>query len=40
VDEWEEKGIFPAHQVFKKFGDAGLLGITRPQGISQSYYKY
>ena len=30
VDEWEESGIFPAHQVFKKLGDAGLLGLTKP----------
>ncbi|XP_054713110.1 probable acyl-CoA dehydrogenase 6 [Uloborus diversus] len=30
VNEWEEKGMFPAHTVFKKLGDAGLLGITRP----------
>jgi len=29
VDEWEEKEIFPAHQVFKKLGDAGLLGIDK-----------
>ncbi|HEU5093917.1 MAG TPA: acyl-CoA dehydrogenase family protein, partial [Reyranella sp.] len=28
VDQWEEDGIFPAHQVFKKLGDAGLLGIN------------
>ncbi|ACJ00891.1 acyl-CoA dehydrogenase family protein [Rhodospirillum centenum] len=30
VDQWEEEGIFPAHEVFKKLGDAGLLGITKP----------
>ncbi|KPM04167.1 acyl CoA dehydrogenase 6-like protein [Sarcoptes scabiei] len=29
VDEWELQGQFPAHTVFKKLGDAGLLGITR-----------
>ncbi|NND82532.1 MAG: acyl-CoA dehydrogenase [Gammaproteobacteria bacterium] len=29
--EWEEAGIFPAREVFKKLGDAGLLGITKPQ---------
>ena len=27
--EWQTRGIFPAHQVFKKFGEAGLLGIHR-----------
>ncbi|MDD2977697.1 acyl-CoA dehydrogenase family protein [Aquabacterium sp.] len=26
-DEWEEAGHFPAHEVFKKLGDLGLLGI-------------
>ncbi|MFM0245617.1 acyl-CoA dehydrogenase family protein [Paraburkholderia sediminicola] len=30
VDAWEEEGIFPAHELFKKAGDAGLLGITKP----------
>jgi citronellyl-CoA dehydrogenase len=30
VDEWEEAGIFPAHEVFKKLGDAGLLGVDKP----------
>ena len=29
MDEWEEAGGFPAHEVFKKLGNAGLLGITR-----------
>ena len=23
VDQWEEDGIFPAHEVFKKLGNAG-----------------
>lgn len=31
VDEWEESGMFPAHEVFKKAGDLGLLGISRPE---------
>jgi citronellyl-CoA dehydrogenase len=26
VDKWEEEGMYPAHDVFKKLGDAGLLG--------------
>ena len=30
VDKWEEDGIFPAHEVFKKLGNAGLLGIGKP----------
>lgn len=28
VDEWEKARIFPAHQVFKRCGELGLLGIT------------
>jgi len=31
VDEWEAAGIFPAHELFKKMGDAGFLGINKPQ---------
>lgn len=31
VDAWEEARTFPAHEVFKKFGDAGFLGITKPE---------
>ena len=42
VDEWEKAGIFPAHQVFRTFGEAGLLGITKPVaygglGLDYSY---
>src|SRR5579864_5989719 len=42
VDEWEEKEIFPAHEVFKKLGDLGLLGLTKPEeyggaGLDYSY---
>jgi citronellyl-CoA dehydrogenase len=42
VDEWEKNDIFPAHQVFKKFGEAGLLGISKPveyggMGLDYSY---
>src|SRR5258708_12188018 len=42
VDKWEEAGIFPAHEVFKKLGDAGLLGINKPtdyggMGLDYSY---
>jgi len=28
VEEWEEKRIFPAHDLFKKMGSLGLLGLT------------
>jgi citronellyl-CoA dehydrogenase len=31
VDEWEDAEIFPAHELFKKMGDAGFLGINKPQ---------
>src|SRR5260370_28719316 len=42
VDKWEEDEIFPAHEVFKKLGDAGLLGIHKPgdfggTGLAYSY---
>jgi citronellyl-CoA dehydrogenase len=30
VDEWEDAGIFPAHPLFKKMGDLGFLGLTKP----------
>ncbi len=30
VDEWERAEIFPAHQVFKRLGDLGCLGLTKP----------
>jgi citronellyl-CoA dehydrogenase len=42
VDQWEEEGIFPAHDLFKKAGDLGLLGINKPEaygglGLDYSY---
>ena len=42
VDQWETEGIFPAHEVFKHLGSAGLLGITKPEqyggaGLDYSY---
>ena len=30
VEQWEEEGIFPAHELFKKMGNLGLLGICKP----------
>lgn len=30
VDQWEDAKMFPAKEVFKKFGSAGLLGINKP----------
>jgi len=42
ADEWEKEGIFPAHELFKKAGDLGLLGLNRPEeyggmGLDYSY---
>jgi citronellyl-CoA dehydrogenase len=42
VDEWEEAELFPAHEVFKKLGDLGLLGLSKPAefggaGLDYSY---
>jgi len=42
VQEWEEAGIFPAHEIVKKLGALGLLGITKPVeygglGLDYSY---
>ena len=42
VKEWEAAGEFPIHEVFKKMGDLGLLGVTKPteyggMGLDYSY---
>ncbi len=42
VDEWEKAQGFPAHELFKKLGDLGFLGLTKPiqyggQGLDYSY---
>jgi citronellyl-CoA dehydrogenase len=31
VDEWEQAGIWPAHEVLRKMGDLGFLGLTYPE---------
>jgi len=41
-DQWEKEGIFPAHDLFKKMGELGLLGINKPveyggMGLDYSY---
>merc|ERR1712198_731273 len=41
--QWKQEGSFPAKTVFKKFGEAGLLGIHRStqyggQGLSYKYH--
>ena len=30
VEAWETAGAYPAKEVFKKLGNAGLLGVTKP----------
>ena len=40
--EWEDAGIFPAHELFRKLGQAGFIGINRPEeyggaGLDYSY---
>jgi citronellyl-CoA dehydrogenase len=42
IPEWEARGQFPAHEVFKKLGDLGLLGLKYPEeyggaGLDFSY---
>ncbi|WP_096664236.1 acyl-CoA dehydrogenase family protein [Polaromonas sp. AET17H-212] len=42
VEEWEAAEIFPAHEVFKKLGNLGMLGLTKPEeyggaGLDYSY---
>lgn len=42
VPKWEAEGIFPAHELFKKMGELGLLGVTKPEqfgglGLDASY---
>lgn len=42
VDAWERAGAFPAHELFKKLGGLGLLGVTKPEaygglGLDYSY---
>ena len=40
VDEWEAAEIFPAHEVFKKMGNLGLLGLTKPEAYGGSGLDY
>jgi citronellyl-CoA dehydrogenase len=42
MDAWEEAEAFPAHEVFKKAGRLGLLGVNKPEayggmGLDYSY---
>ena len=41
IDEWEEEGIFPAHELFKKMGKLGFLGLNYPEeygGAAADYW--
>ena len=40
VDQWEAEGLFPAKALFKKLGDAGFLGITKPVEFGGSALDY
>ena len=40
VDAWEAAEIFPAHELFKKMGDLGLLGLTKPEAYGGSGLDY
>ena len=40
VDEWEEAEMFPAHEVFKKLGNLGLLGLTKPEAYGGAALDY
>ncbi|MDP9913891.1 citronellyl-CoA dehydrogenase [Variovorax boronicumulans] len=40
VDEWEEAEIFPAHEVFKKLGNLGLLGLNKPEAFGGAGLDY
>jgi len=42
IDAWEDAGAFPAHEVFRKMGKLGFLGVNKPveyggQGLDYSY---
>ena len=42
VDEWEKADQFPSHELFKKLGSLGFLGLNKPvefggQGLDYSY---
>jgi citronellyl-CoA dehydrogenase len=40
VDAWEAAEIFPAHAVFKRLGDLGLLGLTKPEAYGGAGLDY
>ena len=40
VDAWEDAGAFPAHEVFRKLGQLGLLGLTKPESVGGAALDY
>src|SRR6202795_903481 len=40
VDEWEAAEQFPAHEVFKKLGNMGMLGLTKPEAYGGAALDY
>ncbi len=40
VDEWEAQRIFPAHELFRKMGKLGLLGLSYPEEYGGSGLDY
>ena len=40
VDAWEAAEIFPAHELFRKMGSLGFLGLTKPEEFGGSGLDY
>ena len=40
AEEWEREGLFPAHEIMKKLGRLGLLGLTKPESVGGSGLDY
>src|SRR5260370_12736761 len=40
VDEWEKAELFPAHELFKKLGDLGFLGLNKRTEFSGQALDY
>ena len=39
VATWEKEQMFPAHALFKKMGDLGLLGLTKPEEFGLQLFR-
>lgn len=42
IDEWEDAGVYPAHEVMRSFGELGMLGVSKSErfgglGLDFSY---